>query len=44
MMDVLLLDDWGMMKLNAENRRDLLDMLEVSSRQAFHDRDQSTAH
>jgi len=27
-MDVLLLDDWGLMKLNAENRRDLLEVLE----------------
>lgn len=26
--DVLLLDDWGLMKLNAENRRDLLEVLE----------------
>ncbi len=26
--DVLILDDWGMMKLNAENRRDLLEVLE----------------
>lgn len=26
--DVLILDDWGLMKLNAENRRDLLEVLE----------------
>ncbi len=26
--DVLLLDDWGLMKMNAENRRDLLEVLE----------------
>lgn len=26
--DVLTLDDWGLMKLNAENRRDLLEVLE----------------
>ena len=26
--DVLLLDDWGLIKLNAENRRDLLEVLE----------------
>lgn len=26
--DALLLDDWGLMKLNAENRRDLLEVLE----------------
>lgn len=26
--DVLILDDWGLMKLRAENRRDLLEMLE----------------
>ena len=26
--DVLLLDDWGLMKLSAENRRDLLEVLE----------------
>ncbi len=26
--DVLILDDWGLMKLSAENRRDLLEVLE----------------
>ena len=26
--DVLILDDWGLMKLNAENRRDLLEVME----------------
>ena len=26
--DVLILDDWGLLKLNAENRRDLLEVLE----------------
>jgi len=26
--NVLILDDWGLMKLNAENRRDLLEVLE----------------
>lgn len=26
--DVLILDDWGLMKLNSENRRDLLEVLE----------------
>ena len=26
--DVLILDDWGLMKLSAENRRDLLEILE----------------
>ena len=26
--DVLILDDWGLIKLNAENRRDLLEVLE----------------
>ena len=26
--EVLILDDWGLMKLNAENRRDLLEVLE----------------
>ena len=26
--DVLLLDDWGLIKLSAENRRDLLEVLE----------------
>ena len=26
--DVLIIDDWGLMKLNAENRRDLLEVLE----------------
>jgi len=26
--NVLILDDWGLMNLNAENRRDLLEVLE----------------
>ena len=26
--DILILDDWGLVKLNAENRRDLLEVLE----------------
>ena len=41
--DVLLLDDWGLTKLNAENRRDLLEVLEAPTRDPLHHRDQPTA-
>ena len=32
--DVLILDDWGLMKLSAENRRDLLEVLTAEQTRA----------